>query len=129
MTVWTSQELERIGSSVELELASLRADGTWVDPVTMWVVRVGDDLFVRSYRGRGGAWYQATLERRQGRVRAGGIEKDVAFVEETEPEVNDRIDAGYRTKYRGHEPRHVDYMVEPRARAATLRLVPLSAEE
>lgn len=129
MTAWTSQELDRIGSSVELELASLRADGTLADPVTIWVVRDGDELYVRAYRGRGGAWFQTTLERRQGRIRAGGIAKDVAFVEETEPDVNDRIDAGYRTKYRGHEPRHVDYMVEPRARAATLRLVPLSAGE
>lgn len=27
-----------------------------LNPVTIWVVRVGDDLYVRSYEGRGGAW-------------------------------------------------------------------------
>jgi hypothetical protein len=31
---------------------------------------------------------------------AGGVEKEVTFVEETEPGINDEIDAAYRTKYR-----------------------------
>jgi hypothetical protein len=31
---------------------------------------------------------------------AGGVEKDVTFVEETEPGINDEIDAASRTKYR-----------------------------
>lgn len=39
MSTWTSDELDRIGAAEELELASLRRDGTQRQYVTMWVVR------------------------------------------------------------------------------------------
>ena len=45
---WSSEELERIGRAEELQLASKRGDGSLRPYVTMWVVRVGGDLFVRS---------------------------------------------------------------------------------
>jgi hypothetical protein len=48
MTGWTSEELTRIGSATELQIASARGDGTLGKPRTIWVVRVGDDLYVRS---------------------------------------------------------------------------------
>lgn len=51
MTTWTSDELTRIGTVEELQIASLRRDGTLRKPVTIWVVRLDDDLYVRSYRG------------------------------------------------------------------------------
>ena len=54
MTAWTSDELTRIGTADELELASARRDGTLRKPRTIWVVRVGDDLYVRSMYGRTG---------------------------------------------------------------------------
>jgi hypothetical protein len=52
MTDWTSDELHAIGSAEELELAPVRDDGTVRRPVTMWVVRDGDDVYVRSVNGR-----------------------------------------------------------------------------
>jgi hypothetical protein len=97
MTTWTSDELNKIGTAEELELASLRRDGTLRKPVTIWVVRVGDDLYIRSYRGRGGDWFRAAQVRHEGHIRAGGIEKDVTFVEEADPGINDQIDDAYRT--------------------------------
>jgi hypothetical protein len=57
MTAWTSDELTRIGTADELELASARGDGTLRKPRTIWVVRVGDDLYVRSMYGRAGGWF------------------------------------------------------------------------
>lgn len=126
MTTWTSDELDKIGTADELEIAPLRRDGTLRTPVTIWVVRVGDDLYIRSYRGRDGSWFRAAQVRHEGRIRAGGIEKDVTLVEETNPGINDQIDAAYRTKYRRHGARFVNPMVAPEARAATIKLVPRS---
>ena len=80
MTAWTNEELDRIGTAQELGVASLRADGTLRQPVTIWVIREGDDLYVRSWRGRSGAWYRGVQERHQGHIRAGGVDKDVNFV-------------------------------------------------
>jgi hypothetical protein len=51
MTGWTSEELTQIGSAEELKLASMRRDDTLRKPVTMWVVRQGDRLYVRSVNG------------------------------------------------------------------------------
>ena len=73
MTPWTSDELDRIGAAEELRIAALRRDGTLRKPVTIWVVRVGDDLYVRSAYERNAAWFRATEVRREGRVSAGGI--------------------------------------------------------
>ncbi len=124
MTVWTSDELTTIGAAGELELASLRRDGTLRKPVTIWVVRSGADLYVRAYKGSDAAWFRGTQARHEGHIRAGGVEKDVTFVEETDPGINDQIDAMYHTKYRRYGARYVDPMVAPEARAATIKLVP-----
>jgi hypothetical protein len=126
MTTWTRGELDKIGTADELEIAPLRRSGTLRTPVTIWVVRLGDDLYVRSYRGRGGSWFRAAQLCHEGRIRAGGVEKDISFVEEADPGINDEIDAAYRTKYRRHGARYVNPMVAPEARATTIKLVPRS---
>jgi hypothetical protein len=124
MMTWTSNELNKIGTADELEIATLRRDGAPRSPVTILVVRVGDDLYVRSYRGRDGSWFRAAQARREGRIRAGGVEKDVTFVEENDPGVNDQIDAAYRAKCRGHGASYVNAMVAPEARVTTIKLTP-----
>jgi hypothetical protein len=124
MAAWTSDELNKIGRAEELEIASVRRAGTLSKPVTIWVVRTGDDLYVRSYKGGAGAWFRAAQVRHEGRIRAGGVEKDVTFVEETDPGTNDRIDDVYRTKYHRYSAQYVDPMVAPEARATTIKLVP-----
>lgn len=123
MTAWTIDELTRIGRADELEIAPMQRDGTLRAPVTIWVVRHGDDLYVRSYRGRRGSWFGATQVRHEGHIRSGGVDKDVTFVD-ADPDVGDQVDDAYRTKYRRYDARYVDPMVAPEARAATLKLVP-----
>jgi hypothetical protein len=92
--------------------------------VTIWVVCVGNDLYVRSWKGRDGAWFRGTQVRHEGHIEAGGVGKDVAFVTDSDNDISDRIDAAYRTKYRRHGGRYVDPMVAPPARATTIKLVP-----
>lgn len=126
MTDWTREELEKIAAADELQLASERPDGTLRKPVTIWVVRLGDDAYVRSVNGRTSHWFRGTEDRHQGHVRAGGVDKDVRFVEPTE-DVNDEIETAYRTKYQRYGAGLVDPLFTPDARAATLELVPRSA--
>jgi hypothetical protein len=123
MTAWTSDELTRIGTADELELASARADGTLRNPRTIWVVRVGGDLYVRSMYGRGGGWFPATQARQEGRIRAAGVDKDVTF-SDADPDLDDQIDAAYHDKYRRYGERIIGSIVNPGARAATIKLVP-----
>jgi len=90
--------------------------------VTIWVVRHGDDLYVRSWRGRGSTWFRGAQDRHEGHIRAGGVEKDVVFVEVDD--LNDEIDAAYRAKYDRYGANYVDPMIGPEASAATIKLVP-----
>jgi hypothetical protein len=124
MTIWTSDELNKIGKAEELEIESLRSDGTLRKPVIIWVVRIGDDLYVRAYKGRTSPWFRGALTQHAGHIRAGGVDKDVTFVEEAAPNLNDQIDALYRTKYRRYAANIVGDVVTPEARAATIKLVP-----
>ncbi|WP_336211613.1 DUF2255 family protein [Nonomuraea sp. LPB2021202275-12-8] len=126
MATWTSDELTAVGDAEELDLASRRDDGTLRDPVTMWVVRIGDDLYVRCMNGRAGAWYRGTRTRHQGRISAGGVDQDVTFADAdpADSAVHDQIDEVYRTKYRRYAADIIGGVVNPESRAATIRLVP-----
>src|SRR5881394_1034171 len=128
MTDWPSEELETIAAADELQLASARPDGRLRNPVTIWVVRLGDDLYVRSVNGRTASWFRGTQVRHEGRIGAGGIEKDATFVDiaDADRDIQDQIDVAYRTKYRRYAPNIVNSVLSPAARAATIKLVPRS---
>ena len=124
---WTDNELASIGAAHELEIAPCREDGTLRRYTIIWVVRVADDLYVRSWRGRSGGWFRSALERHAGRIRAGGIERDVTF-EEPGDSLRSAIDQAYRRKYALASDTYVQPMINADAAAATFRLVvPLPA--
>lgn len=125
MTNWIQKDLERIGAADELQLASFKQDSTLRKPVTIWVVRVGDDVYVRAYRGHETAWFQQIQRRPEGRIEAGGVTKGVTFVDASSDQaLNREIDAAYRSKYHRYSATYVDPMIAPPARVTTLRLVP-----
>lgn len=124
MTAWTHAELDRIGRAEELDIASARGDGSLTKPVTIWVVRTGEDLYVRSaVKFAKAAWYRATKFSRTGHISAAGVEKDVSFVD-AERERPDEVDAAYWKKYGKYEKSIVEPCVSREARATTIRLVP-----
>lgn len=117
--------MNKIGTAEELSIASRRADGTLRNPVTIWVVRLNDELYVRSVNGRDSAWFRGVQARHEGRVQAGGVQKDVTFEEivAAGPE-SAQIDNAYATKYRRYARSIIDHINSAGARAATLKLVP-----
>ncbi|MDF5756408.1 DUF2255 family protein [Spongiactinospora sp. TRM90649] len=124
MSDWTKDQLDGIGAADELHVAPAEKDGTTRHEVPIWVVRVDDDLFARSYRGHDGKWYRAAVTTHRGHVQADGIEADVTFTEETDPGLNERIDDAYRAKYGHYSPDYVDPMIAGPARETTLKLLP-----
>jgi hypothetical protein len=122
MAAWTNDELTKIGAAEEMEIATLRGDGTLRRPVTIWVVRQGNDLYIRPIHGRTSSWFRAAQERHEGHIAAGGVEKDVRLVETDDR--NDAIDAAYRNKYGHYSASVVGTVVSTQARAATLKLEP-----
>ncbi len=120
---WTTDELETVGNADELRLASRRPDGSLRRYITMWCVRAGDDIYVRSAYGSDNPWFRRALASGDGRIRAGGVERDVGF-EVPAPEVSDGITAAYHAKYDRYGPKMVGTVVSPEAARSTLRLVP-----
>ena len=110
MTTWTTDDLDRIGAAEELELTPHRDDGSVRPYVTMWVVRVDDDVYVRSAHGPGNGWYRRAVASGTGRIRVGGVE------------------AAYHAKYDRYGPRIVGSVVGPDAADVTVRLVPSVAD-
>jgi hypothetical protein len=118
---WTPADLDIIAAAGEIEIALRRAAGTLRQATTIWIVRVGDDLYIRSYRGPTSGWYRAARHTHEGRLRAAGIERDVTFDPDHDAEPT-AIDDAYRAKY--GRSTYVDAMVAPSVATTTLRLVP-----
>ena len=123
MTTWTPGDLRRIGKAEELQLASRRPDDTLRPYVTTWVVRVGDDLYVRSAYGAENPWFRRATTSGIGRIRADGVERDVTF-SEADPNVQTTIDTAYHAKYDRYGPKIVTTVVGLEAHAVTIKLVP-----
>ena len=68
MATWTSDELNKIGTAEELRIAGLKPDGTLRKPTIIWVVRVGDGLYVRSVNGRSSGWFRGIQAGHEGRI-------------------------------------------------------------
>jgi len=120
---WTTDELTRLDAVDELEIASRRPDGSLSPDVTIWMVRAGDALYVRSAHGVENGWYRRAARRGAGRVSAGGVTKDVAFAQADGSE-QDAVDAAYLAKYGARYPSIVGSVVSAASRAATLRVTP-----
>jgi hypothetical protein len=123
---WTSEELAGLGAAEDADIAPRRPDGSLRPYTTIWAVRHGDDLYVRSYRGQSGRWFQDARRTGRGRLCAGGVEAHVTF-EPSDPTDRGAIDDAYRVKYAGSP--YVDHMVDAEVAATTLRLIPHDPQE
>ena len=123
MAGWTNDELSRVGGADELQVTSVRPDGSLSSSRTIWVVPYGDDLYVRSVNGPTAAWFRGTQVRHEGHIQAGGVDKDVAFAD-ADHDIDDAIDTAYRTKYQRYPRNVTESMTTAGARSTTQRLVP-----
>ena len=122
---WTDEELREVGGATELQVASRRPDGTLRPYVTIWGVRSGPEIYIRSAYGPQNGWFRRAVEAGAGRVRAGGTERDVSFERlDAGSPVQGDIDAAYHAKYDSYGPKIVGSVVGPAAAAVTLQVLP-----
>ena len=126
---WSQKELERIGSARELTIAVKRADGSVRRPTPIWVVCVGEQVYVRTWYRRDTGWFGHVLDSRRARIRVPDLEVDVDVEDVGEGAIGLRagVDAAYRAKYGRYGSSSVAGMVTAQAAATTLRLIPASA--
>ena len=104
MTRWTDDELSRIGRATELQIASARADGSLRPSVTIWVVRAGDELYVRSAYGSTNPWFRRAQASGTGSIQAGGLQRDVTFAE-ADPAAHAAL---HQAQHQGQQARHTE---------------------
>ncbi len=123
---WSGEQVERIGRAEELQIATKRADGTLRHWVPIWVVCVGEQVFVRTWHRRDTGWFGHVLDSRRARIRVPGLEADVDVEDAGEDTAKLRpgVDAAYRAKYKRYRGTSVDRMTTDDAAASTLRLIP-----
>jgi hypothetical protein len=124
VTTWSPDDLDRVGDATELQLASKRDDGTRRPYVTIWGVRTGDNVYVRSAYGPDNGWFRRARSSGSGWIRAGGVECEVTFAA-PDPAVQEDVDAAYRTKY-GRYSGIVEGIVGPKVYDVTLRVDPVA---
>jgi hypothetical protein len=61
--------------------------------------------------GRTSSWFRGTQDRHEGHIRAGGVDKDVTFVD-ADPDIDAEIDAAYRTKYHRNARRSAETLLD-----------------
>jgi hypothetical protein len=126
MSTWSKKDLDRIAETDDLHISPFREDGkTYGTPTWIWSVAVDHALYVRAYHGQDSRWYKSAMKQKAGRITAAGMTKEVSF-EPVHGEINDRIDDAYRAKYKGSP--YLDPMIAARARAATVKVLPLGAK-
>jgi hypothetical protein len=121
MAGWTAEHLQIIADAEELEISSRRPDGTLSPRITIWAVRVGDDLYFRSVLGTQAPWFRAARNRTTGRVWSNGVEQDVRF-EDAADRPQDPIDDAYRAKFGADNPDTWN-IIAPPARVTTTRVI------
>jgi hypothetical protein len=126
MNTWTNDELQRIAAAEELDIAPVRRNGDLRRATPIWVVRAGDELYVRAAYGADKGWHGVARRSRRARIAVGGSERDV-IVEDADRGILDAVDAAYRDKYGRRYAQIVDSITDAEHRATTLRLLPQHA--
>jgi hypothetical protein len=121
MSTWDPADLRAIGSAREIQIATMRRDGSTRTPLPIWVVGIGDELFVRSYHGSEGSWFRQVTAHPYARLGAAGRDIVVRLVPAEMP-TRAKVDDAYIAKYGRSGPAAT--MITRTVAATTLRLEP-----
>lgn len=95
--------------------------------IGIWMVMVGDRVFVRSWSIKPDGWYKAFLKEPEGAIRLPDHEIAVRAVRIKSERLRDAIDRAYLAKY--NAPGSLKYgkdLGREKSRATTLELIPLA---
>jgi len=128
MTAWTDYQLDALSGAIEIHLKPRKDNKSLGAATNLWVVAVGNDLYVRAVEGRDSKWFEQALHNNSGRVTGAGVEEDVVF-EQPDDSLRNEIDAAYRLKYARYPDEYLGPVLTEEAAAATLRLVQADDDE
>ncbi|MDP9028093.1 MAG: DUF2255 family protein [Actinomycetota bacterium] len=122
---WNRATLQALADAKEVDVTPIDADGSRRASRTIWSIGVGEELYVRSWKGRGAVWFRDVLATGRGKiaVTGGGVSHLVTFEEvDAAAAVQVQISATFLTKYAADG--YAGAMNEDAPLGATLRLLP-----
>jgi hypothetical protein len=122
---WNPSVLAALSDAKEVDVTPIDADGTRRASRTIWSIGVGDELYIRSWKGRSAVWFMDALGTGHGEleVTGGGASQLVTFeAVDAAASVQTQISATFLTKYAADG--YADAMNEDASVAATLRVLP-----
>ena len=117
--------LWKIAESDEVEIETRRDPKSPVHRTTIWIVPTESGVYVRSYRGKRGRWYQEALANPIVTIRRGRRKVTVRAEPEHNPQIIRSVNAGYRKKYGERWPDETQPMLRRSVLPTTLRLTPI----
>ncbi len=117
--------LWKIAESDEVEIETRRDPKSPLHRVTIWIVPTEYGVYVRSFKGKKGRWYQEALANPLVTVRLGRRKVSIRGEPEHNPLVLRAVNAAYRKKYGERWPDETKPMLRRSVIATTLRLTPV----
>jgi hypothetical protein len=121
----TEDLLWKIAESDEVEIETRRDARSPLHRVTIWIVPTEDGVYIRSYKGKKGRWYQEALANPLVTIRLGRRKVTVRAESEHNPLLIRAVNAAYRKKYGERWPDETNDMLRRSLLPTTLRLTPL----
>src|SRR5256712_9126023 len=117
-------DLSRLRREAEVRIEAAAQDREPPAKPIIWVVTDDGGVFVRSYLGARGRWYQRLRKDPQATLHLGRKRLSVRARAVAGAAVNKRVDEAYRRKYGKRWPNETASMLKPNVPRTTLRLRP-----
>lgn len=124
MKAFSPADLARLRREAEVRIEPAAQDRERPTKPIIWVVTDDGGVFVRSYLGARGRWYQRLRRNPQATLHLGRKRLSVRARAVTGATLNKRVDDAYLRKYGKRWPNETTAMLKPNVRRTTLRLIP-----
>jgi hypothetical protein len=121
---FTPAELARLRRTDEVRIEPAGQNRKPPAKPIIWVVTDDSGVYVRSFYGARGRWYQRLRKNPLATLHVGRLRLRVRAQKVSGAALNKRIDEAYERKYGKRWPSETADMLAPKARRTTLRLLP-----
>jgi hypothetical protein len=117
--------LWKIAESDEVEIETRRDTKSPLHRVTIWIVPTEEGVYVRSYKGKRGRWYQEALANPLVSIRLGRRQVKARAEPEHNPLLIRAVNVAYRKKYGERWPDETQAILKRSLLRTTLRVTPI----
>ncbi|HEV2012989.1 MAG TPA: DUF2255 family protein [Candidatus Dormibacteraeota bacterium] len=118
--------LWKLAESDEVQIETRRDSTSPLHGTTIWIVPTTDGVYIRSYKGKKGRWYQEALANPLVTIRVGRRKVTARGEPAHNPVIIRAVNAAYREKYGERWPDETKPMLRRSVLPTTLRLTPVS---